>query len=97
MVHDLATIARSGTRAIREHLEQLQAEGSISMIGQFGVGFYSASLAADSLTVTTATSTTSGSLLPLVLPPLRKTRTSSYALHSIRQGGMYKDRPSGQL
>ena len=51
IVEDLGTIARSGTAAFLEALKKTEESQKPELIGQFGVGFYSAFMVAEEITV----------------------------------------------
>ena len=54
LIDHIGTIARSGTQELRKHMTQAQsAEAFADLIGQFGVGFYSAFIVADKVRIVT--------------------------------------------
>ncbi|EPF31882.1 hypothetical protein HMPREF9194_02237 [Treponema maltophilum ATCC 51939] len=80
---NLGTIARSGTKAFLEQLEK-DAQKDSALIGQFGVGFYSAFMASSRIDVITrkAGKTADGKLNPLYR--WSSTGTESYDLEEIK-------------
>ncbi len=55
VIDQLGTIAKSGTRAFLENLQRQEVRERPELIGQFGVGFYSAFMVADKVTVVSRT------------------------------------------
>lgn len=54
VIANIGTIARSGTKEFREKLKNASSDNGLAeLIGQFGVGFYSAFMAADKVTLVT--------------------------------------------
>ncbi|HWL54766.1 MAG TPA: molecular chaperone HtpG [Chthoniobacteraceae bacterium] len=58
LIENLGTIAHSGSKAFLEQIKASQKEGPVdaNLIGQFGVGFYSAFMVADKVSVFTRSS-----------------------------------------
>lgn len=54
VIENIGTIAKSGTRELREKIKESKTEQAVAeLIGQFGVGFYSAFMVADKVSLIT--------------------------------------------
>lgn len=51
IIDNLGTIARSGSQAFLEKIKDKDVNAADSIIGQFGVGFYSSFIVSDSVEV----------------------------------------------
>ena len=51
--NSLGTIARSGTKAFLEQMNESKDKGNVNLIGQFGVGFYASFMVSDNVEVIT--------------------------------------------
>jgi molecular chaperone HtpG len=64
LIDHIGTIARSGTGELRKRMNESQsAAASAELIGQFGVGFYSAFMVADKVTIVTRRAGEAGATL----------------------------------
>jgi molecular chaperone HtpG len=96
---NLGTIARSGTRAFGESLSTAKPEDRPSLIGQFGVGFYSSFMVADRVEVTSRRAGTDeawlwsseGSGSYTIAPATRETAGTDIVLHMKPDADEYLD------
>ena len=99
LIDNLGTIARSGTRAFGEALASARPEDRPSLIGQFGVGFYSAFMVADRVEVTSRKAGTTeaftwasdGAGQFTLAPAVRETAGTDIVLHMKADAEEYLD------
>ena len=99
LIDNLGTIARSGTRAFGAALATAKPEERPSLIGQFGVGFYSAFMVADRVEVTSRkagseeafTWASDGAGQFTIAPAVRETAGTDVVLHVKADADEYLD------
>jgi molecular chaperone HtpG len=99
LIDNLGTIARSGTRAFGAALASAKPEDRPSLIGQFGVGFYSAFMVADRVEVTSRkagseeafTWASEGTGQFTIAPATRETAGTDVVLHMKSDAGEFLD------
>jgi molecular chaperone HtpG len=99
LIDNLGTIARSGTRAFGEALASAKPEDRPTLIGQFGVGFYSAFMVADRVEVTSRkagseeafTWASEGAGAFTIAPATRETAGTDIVLHIKSDAEEYLD------
>jgi molecular chaperone HtpG len=99
LIDNLGTIARSGTRAFGAALASAKPEERPSLIGQFGVGFYSAFMVADRVEVTSRkagseeafTWASDGAGQFTITPATRETAGTDIVLHVKADADEYLD------
>src|SRR5271166_5678907 len=99
LIDNLGTIARSGTRAFGAALASAKPEERPSLIGQFGVGFYSAFMVADRVEVTSRTAGSEESFIWAsdgggqftIAPAARETAGTDVVLHIKADADEYLD------
>ncbi|GMO36526.1 MAG: molecular chaperone HtpG [Termitinemataceae bacterium] len=99
LVDSLGTIARSGTKAFLENLNT-DAKKDSNLIGQFGVGFYSAFMVSDNIEVISRKAgedaaykwTSGGKDTYSIEPAQRETQGTTVILHLTEEGTEYANR-----
>jgi len=97
VISNLGTIAKSGTKAFLEQMKQ--AKDDNALVGQFGIGFYSAFMVADTVTVETKSATSDQAILWSsngkwgyeITESTKTTRWTTITLHLMEDSAEYAD------
>lgn len=97
VISNLGTIAKSGTKAFLEQMKQAKEDNAL--VGQFGIGFYSAFMVADKVTVETKSATSDQATLRTsdgkgsyeIADSTKSTRGTTITLHLLEDCAEYAD------